>query len=334
VYVYGSLTSIKLHRLDGNGSIDSGRELFGDETILANGSKAANGFAALAELDSNANGKFDALDTQYANLRIWRDLNQDGISQANELQSLQATGIQSINLASTATSTNYGDAILAQSGSYTRVDAAGATSTGQAGSFILAQNSFVRQFVPITVSAEASTLPNIAGSGWVRDLQEAATQSPELIGLLHNVQNASTRAGYKDAVATLLRAWGNDSGYNSASDQALANGYGLILSDPLDAQEAGWMNVAIKGSDAARDSFRAALSPSRLNTAVAQGLSQMQLRNDNYKFHGSLRPILKNHRLKTHEKHFASRRRENVSHTCARHFKSLFMERHLKIWNA
>jgi hypothetical protein len=253
---------------NGNGLIDSGRELFGDETILANGpnagKKAANGFAALADLDSNLNGKFDALDSQYANLRIWRDLNQDGISQANELQSLQATGVQSIILTSSSANTNYGDAILAQSGSYTRVDAAGATSTGQAGSFILAQNSFVRQFVPITVSAEASTLPNIAGSGWVRDLQEAATQSPELIGLLHTVQNASTRAGYKDAVATLLRAWGNDSGYNSASDQALANGYGLILSDPLDAQEAGWMDVAIKGSDAARDSFRAALSASEL----------------------------------------------------------------------
>jgi hypothetical protein len=253
---------------NGNGLIDSGRELFGDETLLANGpnagKKAANGFAALADLDSNADGKFDALDTQYANLRIWRDLNQDGISQATELQTLQATGVQSINLASTATSTNYGDAILAQSGSFTRLDAAGATSSGQAGSFILAQNSFVRQFVPITVSAQASTLPNIAGSGWVRDLQEAATQSPELIGLLHTVQNASTRAGYKDAVATLLRAWGNDSGYNSASDQALANGYGLILSDPLDAQEAGWMDVAIKGSDAARDAFRAALSATDL----------------------------------------------------------------------
>ncbi len=158
---------------NGNGLIDSGRELFGDETILANGSKAANGFAALAELDSNANGKFDALDAQYANLRIWRDLNQDGISQTNELQTLQQSGVQSINLTSSAANTNYGDAILAQSGSFTRVDGAGVTSSGQAGSFILAQNNFVRQFVPITVSAEASTLPNIAGSGWVRDLQEA-----------------------------------------------------------------------------------------------------------------------------------------------------------------
>ena len=95
-----------------NGQIDSGTELFGDETILANGQKATNGFTALAELDSNADSKFDALDAQYANLRVWRDLNQDGVSQADELQGLNASGVQSINLSSTAGSSNYDDAIL------------------------------------------------------------------------------------------------------------------------------------------------------------------------------------------------------------------------------
>jgi hypothetical protein len=112
---------------NGNGTIDSGAELFGDETILANGpnagKKAANGFAALADLDSNADGKFDALDTQYVNLRIWRDLNQDGISQANELQSLQATGVQSINLTSSTVNASYAG------GSFTRTNG----SVGQTG---------------------------------------------------------------------------------------------------------------------------------------------------------------------------------------------------------
>ncbi len=36
---------------NGNGQIDSGKELFGDETLLNNGEKAAHGFAALSELD-------------------------------------------------------------------------------------------------------------------------------------------------------------------------------------------------------------------------------------------------------------------------------------------
>ncbi|WP_280191080.1 hypothetical protein [Delftia sp. PS-11] len=89
---------------NGNGLIDSGRELFGDETLMANGQKAAHGFAALSELDVGGtdggagDGVFDAKDAQYASLRIWRDLNQDGISQANKLQTLAEAGVASIKL--------------------------------------------------------------------------------------------------------------------------------------------------------------------------------------------------------------------------------------------
>ena len=66
--------------VNGNGTIDNGRELFGDSTIKSNGQTATDGFDALADLDSNADGKIDSNDTQFNNLRIWRDLNQDGIS--------------------------------------------------------------------------------------------------------------------------------------------------------------------------------------------------------------------------------------------------------------
>jgi hypothetical protein len=147
---------------NGNGLIDSGAELFGDETVLTNGpnagKKAANGFVALAELDSNADGKFDLSDAQYASLRIWRDMNQDGISQADELQTLADTGVKSIGLTNATVNTNYTDAILAQSGSFTRMD----DSTGQTGSFILAQNNFVRAFAPIAVCVDAKYLQDAA----------------------------------------------------------------------------------------------------------------------------------------------------------------------------
>lgn len=36
---------------NGDGRINDGRELFGNETLLARGAKADNGFQALAELD-------------------------------------------------------------------------------------------------------------------------------------------------------------------------------------------------------------------------------------------------------------------------------------------
>jgi len=70
---------------DGNGSIDNGRELFGDSIPLFGGGNTADGVAALAAKDTNLDGKVDANDARFANLRIWCDANQDGISQASEL---------------------------------------------------------------------------------------------------------------------------------------------------------------------------------------------------------------------------------------------------------
>jgi hypothetical protein len=91
---------------DGNGTIDSGRELFGDNTIKSNGERAKNGFDALADFDLNADGKIDALDDVFANLRLWRDANQDGISQSEELLTLSDLNIASINLQNTKNNTN------------------------------------------------------------------------------------------------------------------------------------------------------------------------------------------------------------------------------------
>lgn len=67
---------------NGNGTIDSGAELFGDATPLDAGGRAVNGFAALADLDGNLDGKVDVMDAKFANLRVWKDANQDGISQS------------------------------------------------------------------------------------------------------------------------------------------------------------------------------------------------------------------------------------------------------------
>jgi len=73
-----------------NGTIDSGQELFGDSTPLAGGGMAEDGFAALAQEDTNADGVVNNLDTRWSQLRVWQDLNQDGVSQAGELLTMRA----------------------------------------------------------------------------------------------------------------------------------------------------------------------------------------------------------------------------------------------------
>ncbi|MEG2569461.1 MAG: hypothetical protein RSA84_24950, partial [Acinetobacter sp.] len=213
-----------------NGLIDSGQELFGDETVLMNGRKAAHGFEALAELDTGGAGEaptgttpgeelidgqndgiFDARDSHFNQIKIWIDKNQDGISQADELKTLTELGIQSIAIQSERVSINYTDALMIQKSSFTRVDG----STGVAGSFILAQNNFEREFQPVALSLDAAKLTNINGSGWVRDFREAATLSPELISDYFAAKNSATFGDFKTNVSTLMLHWGNQSSYQS-----------------------------------------------------------------------------------------------------------------------
>lgn len=77
---------------NGNGVIDSGKELFGDQH------GAADGFEELAKFDSDKNGTIDRNDSVFSSLYIWQDRNQNGYSEANELKSLDAYGIETIDL--------------------------------------------------------------------------------------------------------------------------------------------------------------------------------------------------------------------------------------------
>lgn len=119
---------ILVRDVNGNGNIDNGTEVFGDSTNIANGLTANNGFSALANMDSNGDGVVNAADANFAQLQVWRDLNQNGVSDAGELFTLQSLGIQSLNTAITSTpNAALAGGIQAQTGSFTRTD--GTTST-------------------------------------------------------------------------------------------------------------------------------------------------------------------------------------------------------------
>ncbi len=208
-----------------NGQIDNGNELFGVDTVLASGQKAANGFAALADLDSNHDGLFSSLDAQFANVRVWRDLNQDGISQAGELQSLAATGIASINLSSTATSVNLGGGnILSATGSYTKTNGVGGMVgefTGTTANLDLASNPFYREFADkIPLTADAAKLPGLHGSGAVRDLQEAASLNAALVTDVNALAGLSRTAmiGQLDA---LIQDWADSCTFKTSEERVI-----------------------------------------------------------------------------------------------------------------
>ena len=87
---------------NGNGLIDSGRELFGNLTVQP-ASATGNGFLALAQYDltrngGNADGRIDGGDAVFPSLRLWRDANHNGVSEAAELHPLPALGVARLHL--------------------------------------------------------------------------------------------------------------------------------------------------------------------------------------------------------------------------------------------
>jgi hypothetical protein len=90
---------------NGNGTIDDGAELFGNYTPQPTPppGEGRNGFLALAEFDKagqggNGDGHLNAADAVFSFLRLWQDINHDGVSQPDELHSLPALDVTRLHL--------------------------------------------------------------------------------------------------------------------------------------------------------------------------------------------------------------------------------------------
>ena len=108
--------------LNGDGQINDGGELFGEGTVLADGSKAKDGYVALNAIDSNLDGLIDANDAAFGQLMVWTDRNSDGKTNAGELASLSDLGITSLSGAATKSSEMNNGNLIGLMGSYTTAD--------------------------------------------------------------------------------------------------------------------------------------------------------------------------------------------------------------------
>lgn len=90
---------------NGNGTIDQGSELFGNFTPQPTPppGEQKNGFLALKEYDQsinggNGDGRISSSDLVFNSLRLWQDINHNGVSEPSELYSLQSGGLKTLEL--------------------------------------------------------------------------------------------------------------------------------------------------------------------------------------------------------------------------------------------
>ncbi|ULO01546.1 RTX toxin-related calcium-binding protein (peptidase M10 serralysin domains) [Campylobacter sp. RM5004] len=189
-----------------NNLIDNGNELFGNFTEISSNSYALNGFEALKLLDSNEDGVIDINDKEFNNLKVWQDLNEDGITQINELKSLKDLNITSINL-------NYKDTNQKLDNDNTITQTATFIKDGKES--LLADINFSVSSIErvfkdkIIYSEEELNLANLKGYGVLRDLRDAACLDEELKALLKDYSLANSKEEQLNKLDSLIYSWAN-----------------------------------------------------------------------------------------------------------------------------
>ena len=156
---------------NGNGKIDDGSEVFGDFHLFADGTKAKNGFEALAQYDTNGDGVIDENDEIFNQLKLWVDSDGDGLSGSGELKSLKDMHIKAINL-------NYeyvnqptdSEALIGNVATFVYED----DTIGNIGEMWVSSDLYdAIETVIIGVSEAADGLPNVRSFGTVNSLHNA-----------------------------------------------------------------------------------------------------------------------------------------------------------------
>lgn len=169
-----------------NGLIDDVSELFGDDT-------AANGIAKLKTYDLNNNNLIDANDSIFAQLKIWQDANENGITDSGELKTLTDLSISSIGL----TTTN-GQI------SFTYADGTQGVAADKSFSVDQMQSYYTGE---VTLVDDVFPLPWLRGYGEVKDLPVAMSENNALKACVTDLASATDLSTLDSKIDVLLAKW-------------------------------------------------------------------------------------------------------------------------------
>ena len=203
----GADDGLLVRDLNGNGQIDNGTELFGNNSVLSSGATAANGFEALADLDSNQDGVFNSSDSAWNEVKVWKDANGNGRVDEGELLTLEQAGVSGINLEYQASdlSDENGNAHK-QTGSFIKTDG----TTGSVHDvWFDADKSDTISKEEIAIPEDIAALPDIEGWGNVRSLREAMglDESGELKALVQQYMSETDPAFRQGMLDNIIFHW-------------------------------------------------------------------------------------------------------------------------------
>ncbi len=236
----GSDDGILVYDRNNDGIIDTGTETFGNNTPLLNGTPAANGFEALAELDGNHDGKIDVQDSIWPNLKIWQDFDGDGYSAADEMWSLSDVGVSSID--TSYANSNYIDPNgneHRQVGSFNRADG---TTGNAADVWFVVNRAFSIANEWLDVPEDIAALPDLQGYGNIYNLHQATVRDTTgglkaLVASFVTEVDPNVRSSLMEQI---LLKWTGSEGVDPNSRGPNINAQKLAVLEKLFADEYVW----------------------------------------------------------------------------------------------
>ena len=213
----GKDTGILFYDANNNNQMDGVSELFTDGKTLDNGEISENGFDyVLKFLDTNGDNVLDEKDENFNQVKVL-SLDEDNNEVVQTLEELEIKSLDlNYNEVSLETQHTYnqvkGESIVTQSSLYTKEDG----TQGRLADVNFSYDTVNTKYVDnIELSAEQEKVANLKGLGFLRDLNQSATQSEDLNQKLAEYSQLETKEQQMEYLDTLAKSWAETSPYYS-----------------------------------------------------------------------------------------------------------------------
>ena len=171
-------------------------EMFGNAT--------QSGFAMLSLYDTNRDGRIDAFDDVFKNLKVWQDRDGDGRTDERELKNLAELGIKAINLNTTHTNINQGGNQITEIGSVEKEDGT-ETQAGNVNFELDRLYSYYNR--EVILNPEIVGLPWVKGYGFMPDLPIAMSMDETLLQMVKDAVEETDLAKLKEKFEKIIFRW-------------------------------------------------------------------------------------------------------------------------------